>query len=158
MFLWLWRQNECKPHSAGFASRPLLYIFIITLQQMACVMQLSSLQSSLAIHPSASQWMKHVNIKRPEHKPETKAAMWVLLLWLLKEITPAIKARCHFIRAVCVCVYTVHQSVGGGMCFDSHHPHPPGSMRLLWPLLLQCKPLDGDVREGQSEENTCGEH
>ena len=104
MFLWLWRQNECKPHSAGFASRPLLYIFIITLQQMACVMQLSSLQSSLAIHPSASQWMKHVNIKRPEHKPETKAAMWVLLLWLLKEITPAIKARCHFIRAVCVCV------------------------------------------------------
>lgn len=34
---------------AGFASRPSLYIFIITRQQMACVMKLSALQLSLAI-------------------------------------------------------------------------------------------------------------
>lgn len=81
--------------------------------------------------------MKHVNIKQPEHKPQTKAAMWALPVWLLKEITTAIKARCHFQSSV----------YRQGMCFDSHPPLPPGSMQLFWPLLLQCKPLDGDVKE-----------
>lgn len=72
------------------------------------------------------------------------------IVWLLKEVKPiisAIKARCHFQRNL------QYQS----MCFDSYHSLLHGNMQL-WPLLLQCKPLDGDARGMKEVKNTCGEH
>ncbi len=106
MFLWLWLKTNVNHTLCWLCFKAFTLLFIITLQQMACVMQLSALWR----YPSASEWMKHVNIKQPE----TNTAMWALLLWLLKEIMPAIKARCHSQSKVWT----------RGMCFDSHHPIP----------------------------------
>lgn len=63
--------------------------------------------------------------------------MRVLLVWLLKEITSAIKARCHF-QSIAVRAYVLILIVHSSSCKHA---------AILF--LLQCKPLDGDVKEVQ---------
>lgn len=97
------------------------------------------LSSCLWRYPSASEWMKR------EHKTGRPQA--------LKQRLQCECSWCGYRRKLHLPLRHVlfsEQSVPSVHVFWLSPSTPSlGSMQLFWPLLLQCKPLDGDVKEAK---------